>query len=232
MPDTAIILSFVFLLIASLALSAYTYNRQLSLAKRRSKVMFYKQQADEMLRYQSLLLTLDPSYELIQLLQKRAVILTRYAYELLPKDELLRDTLNRHKYNLERYEKHQRDNPLSPYFLNDAELNQAQLQLTQLNKLLDMFCAQTVISHDDNERLKQYLRGLRLNVEVDSHLEQANRLAEGKDLAMYQMHVKHARDALRKSSIEVDGKENKIERLNEALRLLKETHEITVFSAD
>lgn len=230
MSATAIILSVVFLLIASLALSAFIYTRQQSLAKRRTKVMFYKQQADEMLGYLALLLALDPNYELILLLQKRVIHMTRNASELIPQDAMLRDTLRKHQHNLTKYEKHQRDNDLTLYLLSDAELNQAQSQLTQLSKLLDMFCAQALITHDDVDRLKQHVRELRLNLEVCSHLEQANRYAQAKDFVMYQMHVKHAREALRKTSIEVAGKEKKIDHLSEALRLVKESHELTLFN--
>lgn len=230
MSATVIILSVVILLIASLALSAFTYTRQQALAKRRTKVMFYKQQADEMLGYLALLLTLDPDYELILLLQKRVVFMLKNAADLVPQDEHLRSTLRKHQQHLVRYEQHQRDNKLTPYLLNDAELNLAQSQLAQMSKLLDMFCAQALITHEDIERHKQHVRELRLNLEICSHLEQANRYADTKDFVMYQMHVKHARDALRKSSIELSGKDKKIDHLSEALRLVKESHELTRFS--
>lgn len=230
MSATAIIMSVVILLIASLALSAFTYTRQQSLAKRQTKVMFYKQQADEMLGYLSLLLTLDPDYGLILLLQKRVVYMLRNAADLVPKDEFLRDTLRKHQQHLARYDQHQRENKLTPFLLNDAELNLAQSQLTQMSKLLDMFCAQALITPDEVERLKQHVRELRLNLEISSHLEQANRYADAKDFVMYQMHVKHAREALRKTSIELTGKEKKIDHLSEALRLVKESHELTRFA--
>lgn len=229
MSTATIILIVVLLLIGSLVLSAIAYARQQSMAKRKARVMFCKQQADELISSLSLLLSIDPDFELILLLQRQAISHLTQASELIPNDGNLAATLKKHKINLIQYEKQQRDNELTPFLLSDTELNQAQYSLTQLTKSLDLMSNQGLINREEVNRLKQHLRELRLSLDVNSHLEQANRYGRSKDVVMYQVHVKHAREALRKTSIEIANKDAKIDRLTNALKLAKESHEITAF---
>jgi hypothetical protein len=218
------------ILIASLAISAITYVRQQTLAKRQAKVRHFKQQADELLAARTLLLSIEPDYELIIVLQKRMIHFITQACELMPLDPALQATLKKQQLSLIQFERQSRDNPVAPYLLNDGELNQALYLLTQLPKTLDLLTRQAVLSAADSERLQGRLRNLRLNLEVNSCLAQANEYARKNDLVMYQVRVKQARETLKKTSVPIGDREARMQLLSDALSKVKESHEVTVFN--
>ncbi len=217
------------LIIASLGVSAVTYARQQALAKRQSRVRYLKQQADELLAARATLLNIDPDYELITLLQRRALHFYRQACELIPLDKSLQSTLQTQSLLLAQLERQQRDNEVVLALTRNEELNQALYQLTQLPRLLEQLARQAVLTHADSERLQAHLRQLRFDLEINSLLEQANQLAEKGDHVMYQVRVKQVREILKKTSLPINNLDERVNALSEALIKAKESHDLTRF---
>ena len=139
MPSTFIIALIAALIIGSFIVSAISYSRQQALKKKNQMVKRYQQQADEALSYIGLLLRLDKNYDLVTQLQILVVNALTSALRLTPENKQLKNHLNTQHIKLTEFKSKQRPYEVNCWVTSDSELASLQSQISQLNKLLDLY---------------------------------------------------------------------------------------------
>lgn len=214
------------LIVFSMIVSGVSYSRQQAMEKRQRQISKYRQQADEILGHIQLLLKVDPEYNLIIQLQNLAVNTLQSAYNLAPQDQITNDNLKNQKHRLQEFKDGQRDHEVHDYIETSTELSQSQLQLGQIDKLLDIYRNRGALSFQKSNEFKDHLKKIKLNLTVNSHIHQAKCCGENNDILMYQMHIKQAREVLKKSHLEENVKNKRIKKLTEILNEVKKTNKI------
>jgi len=217
MSTSFAILTIVGIILISLAVSAISYNRQQAIAVRKKKLNSLHKQMVELSEYRNLLLKIDPTYDLICFLQRNILYALRNALELAPSDTDLNQQLQTQSANMEHYESGKRDNNLKPFFVTDGELNAAQILMSQLLKTLELKKNNNQLSASQHAHFVTHIHNIRSELEIESHLAQANNYAQKRDMVMYQLHLKKARDALKKAPLDSDVKNQKVKELTELL---------------
>jgi len=228
MSASLVISIIVALLIFSLVFSAISYNRQLAIKRRQAKIRKCRQQADENLGLQYLLLKIDPEFPLILLLQKHIIHDLQAAHNLSPQDPALASHLNKQKNLMTRYQAGERNCDIQTHVTTDAELSQAQFQLTQISKMVEIHQNRGELQLHTCRELVDYIKNLKLNLDINTHMHQARRYGENNDISMYQMHIKLARDVLKKSPLDIDNKTERIKELSEILKEVKRTNKVVL----
>ena len=100
---------------------------------------------------------------------------------------------------------------------SDIELNQALSQLSQVSRLLDIYRNKGSLTAAKCQELQTHLQQLKVELNINSNLYQADSFAESGDMTMYQMHIKQALDILKKSNIEGEAKNSRIRELSALL---------------
>jgi hypothetical protein len=214
------------IIIISMIASAISYSRQQSMKRKRLKISQYRQQADEVLSYLSLLLKIDSQYELITHLQSLAVNSLKKAYQLAPEDPLIKNHLQIQQSRLQSYKDGQRDNTIARYVTSDTELTQSQSQIGQISKLIDIYRNKGQLTTGKAQELQAHLQTVKVDLNINSNLYQADTFAEEGDITMYQMHVKQALEILKKTPVENKAKNARIRQLSELLKEAKRTNKI------
>ena len=230
MPTTFTIGMLTLLVIGSFVISGYSYARQQALKQRRETVRKLQLQADEALNFQTLLLKIDPSYELLTKLQTLAVDALRKALEITPDDSLLAHNLKAQRQRLSDYQNHKRESQIKCWCISDAELAQGQSQLAQLDKLLDLFRNRGDLTIAQHQLLHRHLQKLQVDFTANSYLYQADHFAEQGNLASYQLYIKQAIQIIKKSYLDEDEKNNSIKILTERLNEVKSTGKLNQLS--
>lgn len=228
MSASLVISIIVIVLVFSLVFSAISYNRQLAIKRRQAQIRKHRQQAKENLALQQLLLKIDPEYPLINLLQRHIVHDLQAACNLSPNDASMTALLSKQKSLFSRYQNEERDNEAQSYVCTDAELSQAQRQLSQISKWIDILQNKGALPINTGRALADHIRRLKLNTDINTHLHQARQYGENNDVSMYQLHIKLARDVLRKSSLEIENKTERIKELTDILNEVKRTNKVVM----
>lgn len=229
MSSTLIVSVIAGLIVLSIIVSAISYNRQQVLAKRKRKLQKHKDNATEMLNYAHVLSMVDEKYTLLKLVQGQAVTELKCAYDLMPEEQSLKRSYHREKNILEGYQNNQREHSVQKHLNSNTELNNAKQQLLKLKKFLDILQNQQSLSKSKASDLNTYISHLMLELEVNSHIYQARQFGEQKDMVMYQLHIKQARDILKKSSLEIKNKNERIKQLTDVLNEVKKTNKVVDF---
>jgi len=212
------------LILVSMVLSGISYNRQQAMKKRRAQINRFKHQADELYGVISLLLKIDEKYELICELQNIVVNSLHGAHSLAPEDPLLASSYQTQAARFQQLKTSTRENKASCYTTNDAELNQAMSQLSHLSKVLDIYKNRGTIAVAKHQDLCNHLQTLRVDLDINSNLFQADNFAANGDITMYQMHLKQALEVLKRSTIESTEKHERIKYLSDMLTEVKKTN--------
>ncbi|KZY33943.1 hypothetical protein A3740_07675 [Oleiphilus sp. HI0068] len=194
--------------------------------KRKLRINKLRQQADELLSYTSLLLKIDESYVLITQVQSLAVNALKAAQQLAPDDQLILSHLRTQEGKLLNFKSGQRENKVACYVTSDIELTQAQSQIGQISKLLDIYRNKGSLTAAKCQELQIHLQTVKVELNINSNLYQADSFAEEGDMTMYQMHIKQALDLLKKTSIDNDTKNTRIRELSELLTEAKRTNRV------
>ena len=226
MPVSTIITAITILILLSLIISGISYSRQQAMAKLRIKISQYRQQSDELLGHIALLLKVDPQYQLITQLQVIAVNTLKLANSLSPTDQIISDNLRIQNQRLSELKEKKREEPAVEFFETETELNQLKSQIAQISKLLEIYRNRGELSIDKSNTYNAHLKKISFELTVNSHMNQARKCGERDDVATYQMHLKQARDLIKKSEMEENEKNKRIKELNDILNEVKKTNKI------
>lgn len=230
MPTTFTLGMLALVVIGSFVISGYSYARQQALQKRKQAVKKLQQTADEALNYQTLLLKIDPSYELLIKLQTLAIDALKKALAITPNDKLLAHNLKVQQNRLKDFNENRRENPITCWSVSDAELAQGQTQLGQLDKLLDLFRNRGELSINQHQHFHQHLKKLQLDYTANSYLYQADHFAEQGNLASYQLYMKQAIQIIKKSDLQDEEKNKQIKALTDRINEVKNTGKMNQLS--
>jgi len=228
MTATYIVIGITALIIGSLLISSISYSRQQAIAKRQQKLSFYKKTTSELSSHVKLLLNVDPSFELICLLQFQIVESLKQACKLAPKDTQLTSHLQNHAKNLNLFLQGQRQTEIVPYVTNDKALAKAQRQLSEVTRFIEIERNKNTLEEDQCNELIEHVAHIRLNIEIESCLHQAELYKAKNDVVMFQLYIKQARDCISKSPLEFEGKHSRIKTLTETLNNVKRTNKIAI----
>lgn len=223
MPSTFIIALIAALLIGSFIVSAISYSRQQALKKKKQLVKRYQQQADEALSYITLLLRIDENYDLILQLQVLVVNALTSASRLNPEDKQLQGNLVSQKNKLNEFKSKQRPFEACCWVTSDSELASLQSQLSQLNKLLDLYRNKGDLNFTKHQELQLQVNRLQQELSTNSYLYQADCFAVENNITPYQLYIKQAIQAIKKSNIETTAKNAKIKELSDRVNEVKRT---------
>jgi len=228
MPVSTIITIITVFIILSMIVSGISYSRQQAMAKLQKKISQYRQQVDEALEHIALLLRIDPDYQLLTQLQTLIVRTLQLANNLSPQDQIISDNLSIQKQRLIEFKENKRDIPVIEFLETETELNQLKLQIGQISKQLNIYRNRGELSIDKINTFNTHLKELTLELTINSHMNQARKCGERNDIAMYQMHIKQAREVVKKSAIEESEKNKRIKELTDILNEVKKTNKVVV----
>lgn len=226
MSSTLVISLIALIVVISLVASAISYSRQQAMKKRKLSISKLKQQADELLGYISLLLKIDESYDLLVEIQSLAVRALKSAYILAPDDQLISTNFHTQEGKLLNFQHGQRNNPVTCYVSSDIELNQALSQIGQISKLLDIYRNKGSLTAAKCQEMQEHLQTLKTELNVNSHLYQADHFGEVRDMTMYQMHIKQAIETLKRNGSDSKEKNDRIRELSSILTEAKRTNKV------
>lgn len=212
--------------VLSVIVSAISYSRQKSIAERQKRLKLFKQEAQDLITLQQTLLRFDEHYDILQLFQKQISKLLLQAQDLAPGDRELAAQLAQEGVLLKQFQASQRNNSVDLVCRSDKELAQNKLALAKVSKGLDILANKGVCNRSLANEYKQHIKRLQLDLEVSSHEAQAQDYAERNDVVMYQNHLKQARDALSKSNLNFDGKNERIRQLSDIIAEAKKHNKI------
>lgn len=230
MSSIYIISAIVILIVCSFIISAISYTRQQALKKRKLFIKRYVQQADEALAFISLLLRVDQSYDLIIQLQNLAVNAFYSAFSINTDDLSIQQNLKAQKVKLDEYKAHQRQNEVFPWLTTDAEHTATQSQLTQIQKLLDTYRNKGSLKINTHQELTNHIQQLKNQLSINSYLYQADLYGEQNNITSYQLYIKQAIQAIKKSNMDTDEKNKQIKQLSERIQDVKRTGKTTGYS--
>jgi predicted S18 family serine protease len=226
MNSTLIISLIAATIVISMVASGISYSRQQAMKKRQLRITKLRQQADELLSYTSLLLKIDKQYDLIIQLQSLAVSCLQGAKQIAPDDPLINNHLQAQEIKLHSFKSCERDNKITCYVSSDTELSQAQSQLGQISKLIDIYRNKGLLPSAKSQELQAQLQMIKVELNINSNLYQADCFAEEGDMTMYQMHIKQALDLLKKTNIDGANKNDRIRQLSTLLNEAKRTNRV------
>jgi len=228
MPVSTIITIITVFIILSMIVSGISYSRQQAMAKLQKKISQYRQQVDEALEHIALLLRIDPDYQLLTQLQTLIVRTLQLANNLSPQNQIISDNLSIQKQRLIEFKANKRDILVIEFLETETELNQLKLQIGQISKQLNIYRNRGELSIDKINTFNTHLKELTLELTINSHMNQARKCGERNDIAMYQMHIKQAREVVKKSAIEESEKNKRIKELTDILNEVKKTNKVVV----
>lgn len=223
MPSTFTLGMIALIIIGSFVISGYSYSRQQALKKRKQMVRKLQLQADEALAFQALLLRIDASYDLLVPLQSIVVGALSMAQKITPDDTMLAHNLKVQNARLAEYKKNKRDNAIFCWSRSDAELAQAQTQLGQIFKQLDLYRNRGDLSIAQHQKLHSHLKKLQLDLATNTYLYQADNCAEQGNMASYQLYLKQAIQVIKKTEMDDEQKNARIRELSECINEVKRT---------
>ncbi len=230
-PTTAFAI-IILVVIAALTLSAISYSRQQAIKAQKARLAQLKSSADEIYHHLSLFLRIDPDYQTITLLQNLLIHTLKTASDIVPQDTELRDRLAKSATNLAMYKGGSRANEIQYYVLSDNELTELHSQLGQACKFIDICKNRGIINLSQHAKIITHLQHIKLEVDINSHVVQANQCALDGDMVSYQLHLKQAKETLSRSKLNIPDKLARVKRLSEVLNDIKRTNKVVDLSAD
>lgn len=206
--------------------SGISYSRQQAMEKLQKKLSKYRQQVDEILQHIKVLLSVDPEYHLITQLQTIVVNTLQLANSLAPHDRIVSDNLRIQKQQLNQYKSNERGKPVIEFFETETELSQLKSQLGQIGKLLEIYANKGQLPLNKSNEYQAHLSKINIELTINSHMNQAKICADNDNITMYQMHIKQARDIIKKSSLEESDKNQRIKELTALLNEAKKTNKV------
>jgi len=220
------------LLLISIILSATAHSRQQALSLKKSQLNQLTRRTLDLQETLNTLLQIDKSYDLILILHQQILSLINKKLTLEPSDESTKNHLEQQKLINTNYRKQKRDNDINKAMPSDEAINLANFQLLQVTKLLQRLKLKKKLSPAKYSELLNHIQRLKLDIEVESHVAQANSYFENNDTVMMQSHLKQARESLRTFPVDFPEKSQMIRELSERIKSINKTKTIIVADED
>jgi len=220
------------LLLLSIILSAMAHSRQQALSLKKSQLNQLTRRTQDLQETLNTLLQIDSSYELILILHQQILFLINKKLTLQPDDETTKNYLEQQKLVNTHYRKQKRENDINKAMPSDEAINLANFQLLQVSKLLQRLNQKKKLSPAKYSELISHIQRLKLDIEVESHVAQANSYFDNNDTVMMQSHLKQARESLRTFPIDFPEKAQLIRELSERIKSINKTKTIIVANED
>lgn len=212
------------LLLLSIVLSSFAYKRQQALSLKKSKINQLSRNISDLEETLSTILQIDASYDLILILHQQIMAFTEKKLSLDPGDRRTQIKLEQQKTNHTQYRNNEREDNINLAMQNDEAINLANFQLLQVNKLLQKFRSGNKLSPAKYSELTNHIHRLKLDIEVESHMAQADRYSASNDIVMAQSHLKQARESLRGFNGDFPEKSQLIRTLTERIKGINQTN--------
>lgn len=211
------------LLLLSIVLSAAAHSRQQALSLKKSQLSQLARRTQDFQETLNTLLQIDKSYDLILILHQQILSLISKQITLDPDNETTRNHLEQHKLINTSYRKKERDNEINKAMPSDEAINLANFQLLQVTKILQQLNQKKKISPAKYSELLNHIQRLKLDIEVESHVAQANSYFDNKDTVMMQSHLKQARESLKTFPVDFPEKSQLIRDLSDRIKVINKT---------
>ena len=211
------------LLILSIIISAMAHSRQQALSLKKSQLSQLTRRIQDLQETLNTLLQIDKSYDLILIIHQQILSLTNKKLTIEPDNEVTKNHLDQQKFTNTQYRNNKRENDINKAMPSDEAINLANFQLLQVTKLLQRLKQKNKLSPAKYSALLSHIQRLKLDVEVESHVAQANSYYDSKDTVMMQSHLTQARESLRSFPVEFPEKSQLIRELTERIKSIDKT---------
>jgi len=211
------------LLILSIILSAMAHSRQQALALQKSQLSQITRRTQDLQETLNTLLQIDKSYDLILIIHQQILSLITKKLSIEPDNEITKNHLEQQKTLNTAYRKQKRENDINKAMPSDEAINLANFQLLQVTKILQKLNRKKRLSPAKYSELLNHIQRLKLDIEVESHIAQANSYFENKDNVMMQSHLKQARESLRTFPSDFPEKSQLIRDLTDRVKQINKT---------
>lgn len=219
------------LIVISLVVSSISYTRQKALEERQKQLHALKREIAELSGHQDLILSVDEHYEIALFLQKQLLKLLTQAQDIAPADADLSLMLASETQKFEALSNEKRTATVSLVKQSDEALRGTKLELAKVSKSLDIYTNKGLLSASNNRAFKERIKRIQLDVDVSSHMAQAETYGERKDIALHLNHLKQARNALSKSPLNFAGKNEQIKTLSAQITEVQRTNQVVQHDA-
>lgn len=209
------------LLVLSIIFSSIAHSKQQELALNKSKINQLARSIFDLEETLNTILRTDSSYELILILHQQLLTLTEKKLALEPKNKKTLRQLEQQKALNAKFRNGERENTISKALQSDEAINVANFHLQQVANLLHKFRANKKLSTAKFNELSKHILKLRLDIEVESHIAQADRYSEKHDYLLAQDHLKQARESLRTFSGDFPEKSELINSLAQRIKEIR-----------
>ena len=216
------------LLLLSIILSAIAHSRQQALSLKKNQLHQLTRRIQDLQETLNTLLQVDSSYELILILHLQILPLINKKLTLEPSNETTKNHLEQQKLTHTQYLNKKRENDINKAMPSDEAINLVNFQLLQITKLLQRLKQKNKLSSVKYSALLSHIQRLKLDIEVESHVAQANNYSDNNDTVMMQSHLKQARESLRTFPIEFPEKAQFIRGLSERINSINKTKTIII----
>ncbi|WP_250658482.1 hypothetical protein [Alkalimarinus coralli] len=216
------------LLLLSIIFSSLAHKRQQALSLKKAKINQLGRSISDLQETLNTVLQVDSSYDLILILHQQVLTLIEKKLNLDPDNQLTQQLLEQQKLLNSQYRKKQRPVEVCRVMVSDEAINLANFQLLQATKLLNKFKLNKKISPAKFSELSNHIQRLKLDIEVESHIAQADRYLESKDIVMTQSHLKQARESLRAFPLDFPEKSQLIRTLSERIKNINKTNAVQI----
>ncbi len=216
------------LLILSIILSTIAHSRQQALSQKKSQLSQITRRTQDLQETLNTLLQIDKSYDLILILHQQILSLITKKLTIEPDNEITKNHLEQQKIINAAYRKQKRENDINKAMPSDEAINLANFQLLQVTKILQQLNQKRILSPAKYSELLNHIQRLKLDIEVESHIAQANSYFENKDNVMMQSHLKQARESLRAFPSDFPEKSQLIRNLSDQIKDINKTKPTSV----
>ena len=212
------------LLLLSIILSSIAHKKQQALSLKKSQINQLSRSIFDLEETLNTILHIDTSYDLVLILHQQILSMVEKKLELNPNDRKAQKQFEQHKTLNTQYRNNERHNEISKAMQSDEAINLATFQLLQTSKLLQKFRLNKKLSPAKFNELSNHIHRLKLDIEVESHIAQADRYAASNDAVMAQSHLKQARESLRAFSSDFPEKAQLIRTLSVKIKEINQTN--------
>lgn len=216
------------LLLISIILSSIAHSKQQALSLKKSQLNQLSRRTQDLQESLNTFLQIDSSYDLILILHQQILFLLNKKLTLEPNDEMTKNYIEQQKLLNVSYRKLMRENEVNKVMPSDEAINLANFQLLQVTELLQRLKLKKKLSPAKHSELTNHIHRLKLDIEVESHVAQANSYFENKDTVMMQSHLKQARESLRAFHADFPEKSQLIRELSARIKSINKTNTITI----
>jgi hypothetical protein len=220
------------IVIGSILVSTIAYSRQQAYSLRKSQARQLKHKLDSYQDMLAVLLTIDKEYDLILMVHQQILSMINKLLTLEPENDSYLQFKEEEQIRHTLFSGGKRTQEISTCLSTDHDINACNYQLLQISKLLISQKKKGIISPAKTADLYNHVKKLRLDIEVDSHIAQADNYLKNNDRIMGQTHLKQAREALRNTDIDFPAKADLIKQLSERIRALSSDSHLQTETSD